>query len=50
MARRPRIIGNPFRRRFVTPEGVDLRIELGSAGARAGAFMLDMLLMVPIEF
>ncbi|HEX4694616.1 RDD family protein [Sphingomonas sp.] len=44
--RKPRTIGNPFRRRFVTPEGVDLRIELGSAGARAGAFMLDMLLML----
>ncbi len=29
------------RRRFVTPEGVDLQLELGSAGARAGAFLLD---------
>ena len=37
---------NPFRRSFVTPEGVDLRIELGSAGARAGAFMLDLLMML----
>jgi len=45
MARRPKLYTNPFRRRFITPEGVDLRIELGSAGARAGAFMLDMLLM-----
>ena len=32
----------PFRnlkRTFVTPEGVDLQLELGSAGSRAGAFM-----------
>lgn len=29
------------RRRFVTPEGVDLQLELGSAGGRAGAFLLD---------
>lgn len=37
-----------LRRRFVTPEGVDLSIELGSAGARAGAFLLDVLLMIGI--
>lgn len=41
-------IGNPFRRSFITPEGVDLRIELSSAGARAGAFMLDLLLMLGV--
>lgn len=35
-----------LRRSFVTPEGVDLRIELASAGARAGAFMLDLVLMI----
>jgi uncharacterized RDD family membrane protein YckC len=34
-----------MRRSFVTPEGVDLRLELGSAGARAGAFALDFLAM-----
>ena len=28
----------------MTPEGVDLRLELGGAGARAGAFMLDALI------
>lgn len=33
-------------RSFVTPEGVDLRLELGSAGARAGAFMLDALILI----
>jgi uncharacterized RDD family membrane protein YckC len=35
-----------MRRRFVTPEGVDLALELGSAGARAGAFMLDGVIIV----
>ncbi|MBV9930049.1 MAG: RDD family protein [Alphaproteobacteria bacterium] len=34
-----------MRRSFVTPEGVDLRLELGGAGARAGAFALDLLAM-----
>ena len=37
-----------LRRSFVTPEGVDLRIELASAGARAGAFMLDLLMMLAV--
>jgi uncharacterized RDD family membrane protein YckC len=45
----------PFRRRhgprslrrcFVTPEGVDLQLELGSGGARAGAFVIDALLIL----
>ncbi|AUW60185.1 RDD family protein [Sphingobium sp. SCG-1] len=46
----------PFRRRstsvaslhrnFLTPEGVDLRLELGSAGARATAFLLDALILL----
>jgi uncharacterized RDD family membrane protein YckC len=49
MARRPDRIGSPeLRRRFITPEGVDLKIELGSAGARAGAFVLDVLMMVGV--
>jgi uncharacterized RDD family membrane protein YckC len=47
-SRKPRPTGNPFRRSFVTPEGVDLRIELSSAGARAGAFMLDLLMMMAV--
>ena len=34
-----------FSRVFVTPEGVDLRLTLGSAGERAAAFLLDLLLM-----
>ena len=34
------------RRSFVTPEGVDLRLELGSAGVRAAAFLLDAMMIV----
>ncbi|MGY4396791.1 uncharacterized RDD family membrane protein YckC/uncharacterized protein YoaH (UPF0181 family) [Sphingomonas sp. UYAg733] len=30
-----------MRRSFVTPEGVDLQLELGGAGVRAAAFMID---------
>jgi len=37
-----------LRRKFITPEGVDLNLELGSAGSRAGAFLLDGLIMVVI--
>lgn len=37
-----------LRRAFVTPEGVDLQLELGSAGMRAAAFMVDILLIVVI--
>src|SRR5438270_14047021 len=33
-------------RTFVTPEGVDLRLELGSAGSRAAAFMIDLMFMI----
>jgi len=35
-----------MRRGFVTPEGVDLQLELGSAGSRAGAFILDSVMIV----
>jgi len=35
-----------LRRSFVTPEGVDLGLELAGAGARATAFMLDAAIMV----
>jgi uncharacterized RDD family membrane protein YckC len=35
-----------MRRAFVTPEGVDLQLELGSAGTRAAAFMLDAFIIV----
>jgi uncharacterized RDD family membrane protein YckC len=37
-----------LRRTFVTPEGVDLRLELGSAGSRAAAFLLDFVIMIVI--
>ncbi len=37
-----------MRRPFVTPEGVDLNLELATAGARAGAFMLDAILIMLI--
>jgi len=30
-----------LRRRFITPEGVDLQLVLGGAGERAAAFMID---------
>ncbi len=48
MASSPSYGTTSMRRRFVTPEGVDLRLELASAGARAGAFMLDLLFMLVI--
>lgn len=40
-ARAPR----DLKRAFITPEGVDLRLELGSAGSRAGAFLIDIIAM-----
>ena len=33
-------------RTFITPEGVDLRLELGDAGQRAGAFLLDAAIII----
>jgi uncharacterized RDD family membrane protein YckC len=33
-------------RSFVTPEGVDLRLELGDGSQRAGAFCIDIAIMV----
>jgi uncharacterized RDD family membrane protein YckC len=35
-----------LRRSFVTPEGIDLRLELAGGGARAGAFVLDVIMLV----
>ncbi|EZP50051.1 RDD family protein [Sphingomonas sp. RIT328] len=35
-----------LRRGFVTPEGVDLQLELGGAGTRASAFLIDVVLML----
>jgi uncharacterized RDD family membrane protein YckC len=35
-----------LRRSFVTPEGVDLQLDLGGAGERAAAFMIDVVIIV----
>ncbi len=35
-----------MKRTFVTPEGVNLGLELASAGARAGAFLIDATIML----
>ncbi|GAA4034666.1 RDD family protein [Sphingomonas rosea] len=43
-SRKPRDLHRPF----VTPEGVDLRLELASAGARATAFAIDAILLLVI--
>lgn len=37
---------NPLRRPLITPEGVDLRLELAEASERAMAFALDGLIMI----
>ena len=37
-----------LRRTFITPEGVDLRLVLGSAGSRASAFLIDLLIMLAL--
>lgn len=35
-----------LRRRFITPEGIDLGLVLGGAGERAGAFLIDAAIIV----
>ncbi|MDB5481617.1 MAG: hypothetical protein JWO83_2670 [Caulobacteraceae bacterium] len=35
----------PFLRRLITPEGLDLRLTLASAGERASAYLLDLAIM-----
>lgn len=35
-------------RAFVTPEGVDLRLNIGDAGQRAGAFLLDAAVIIGV--
>jgi uncharacterized RDD family membrane protein YckC len=37
-----------MRRRLVTPEGIDLGLTLASGGQRAGAFLLDLTIMVAL--
>ena len=39
-----------LQRRFVTPEGVDLRLVLGSAAQRMAAFLLDALILFAAVF
>jgi len=36
------------RRHLVTPEGVDLQVELADVGARIGAFAIDLIVIVLI--
>ena len=50
---RPLVVGpqaspdvDKMMRQFVTPEGVDLHLQLGTAGERAGAFVLDFVIIV----
>ncbi|GAA0653458.1 RDD family protein [Brevundimonas lenta] len=40
--------GNPTERAFVTPEGVDLRLNIGDAGQRAAAFLLDASIIIGV--
>jgi len=43
---RPAAEASSMRRLFVTPEGVDLRLEVGDASERAAAFLIDALIVV----
>ena len=45
-ARRSALVS--LRRSFVTPEGVDLWLELGSAASRAVRLLIDAFLMIVI--
>lgn len=45
---KPGATGEGRRRRLVTPEGVDLRLELATPGERAGAFMIDVAILVGV--
>ncbi|WP_427454135.1 RDD family protein [Litorimonas sp. WD9-15] len=38
----------PGRRHLVTPEGVDLQVELADVGTRIGAFALDLIIIVVV--
>lgn len=39
---------SPTERAFVTPEGVDLRLNIADAGQRAGAFLLDAAIIIGV--
>lgn len=40
--------GRSVQRTLITPEGVDLRLKLASAGQRAGAFAIDFTILIAI--
>lgn len=42
------VVGNRTERSFVTPEGVDLRLNIGDAGQRAAAFLLDAAIIIGV--
>ncbi len=44
--RKPRRAPDDGWREFVTPEGVDLRLKIGAFSERAGAFILDALIII----
>lgn len=46
--RRTKKAPQTLKRSFVTPEGVDLQLELGGAGTRAAAFLIDLVLMIVV--
>ena len=41
-------LADPRRRAFVTPEGIDLGLRVGSGGRRAGAFLIDAAIQVAL--
>lgn len=44
----PATQGDRATRSFITPEGVDLRLEIGDAGQRAAAFLLDAAIILAV--
>jgi len=52
VAKRPKESGAPPNRRrtMITPEGVDLGVELASRGARLAAFLLDVAILFAVMF
>jgi len=48
MAAEPITPADRTERAFITPEGVDLRLKIGDAGQRAGAFLLDAAIIIGV--
>lgn len=42
------VVDRTLKRSFITPEGVDLKLDLASAGSRAAAFLIDIIMMTVI--